>query len=182
MAADPTPHLRVHLLTAADESDLLAFETTNRDFFAGAVGDRGDEYFRSFSDRHGSLVAENEAGTSMLFVVRDGEGRVVGRVNLADVEDGSGDLGYRLAEQSCGRGYARAAVRLALEEAAARGLRRVTAMTTEGNVSSQRVLDANGFERVPGGVPAEVEVGGRTEPTVHFVLTLDGPVSRRAGR
>lgn len=43
------------------------------------------------------------------------------------------------------------------------------------------MLDANGFERVTGGVPAEVEVGGRTEPTVHFVLTLDGPVSRRAG-
>lgn len=137
MAADPSPHLRIHLLTAADESDLLAFEITNRDFFAGAVGDRGDEYFRSFSDRHRSLVAENEAGTSMLFVVRDGDGRVVGRV---------------------------------------------TAMTTEGNLRSQRVLDANGFERVTGGVPAEVEVGGRTEPTVHFVLTLDGPVSRRAGR
>lgn len=43
------------------------------------------------------------------------------------------------------------------------------------------MLDANGFERVTGGVPAEVEVGARTEPTVHFVLTLDGPVSRRAG-
>lgn len=89
----------------------------------------------------------------MFFVVRDGDGRVVGRVNIADVE-----------------------------EAAARGLRRVTAMTTEGNLPSQRVLDANGFERVRGEVPLEVEVGGRTEPTVHFVLTLDGPVSRRAGR
>jgi ribosomal-protein-alanine N-acetyltransferase len=162
----------VALLTEVDEPELLAFETANREFFARTVGDRGDEYFASFPARHRRLVTENRAGTSMLFVVRDAEGRVVGRVNIAAVGDGCGDVGYRMAEDVCGRGVARSAVRLVLAEAARRGLTRLTAMTTVDNVASQRVLQVTGFERLPGGEPAVLELGGRELPAVHFARTL----------
>lgn len=172
-----TPHVssvRIALLTEADEEELLAFEIANREFFARTVGDRGDEYFASFRRRHARLVAENRDGASMLFAVRDEGGRVVGRVNIGDIDDGCGDLGYRIAEGACGRGIAKSAVRLALEAAAARGVPRVTAATTPDNVASQRVLLANGFEPVTGGEPALLELGasGRTAPAVRFVRDL----------
>jgi RimJ/RimL family protein N-acetyltransferase len=167
-----TSAVGIALLTAADEQELLAFELKNRAFFARTIGDRGDAYFAEFSARHASLVAENEAGTSMLFSVRDPDGHVVGRVNIGPVEDGSGDLGYRIAEEACGRGYAQAAVSLAVRAAAERGLLRIHAMTTEDNAASRRVLEANGFVVVPGAEPVELEVGGRMRRAVHFTRAL----------
>jgi len=159
---------RIALIAAEDEAEVLAFERANREFFAQAVGDRGDDYFATFAIRHAALVAENEAGTAMLHVVRDGSGRLVGRVNLGKLRDGSAQLGYRIAQNACGRGHATAAVRLALEAAAHRGLTQVTAMTTVHNIASQRTLLANGFERLPSGTPAEVEVEGVMQLTSHF--------------
>lgn len=172
-----TSTVSIALLTAADEQEMLAFELANRGFFARTVGDRGDGYFASFAARHAGLVAENEAGTSMLFSVRDPHGRVVGRVNIGPIEDGCGDLGYRIAEDACGRGYARAAVGLALRAAADRGLTRVDAMTTEDNPASRRVLDGHGFVLVPGAEPATLEVSGRVRRAVHLTRTLNAPRS-----
>ncbi|HEY0774921.1 MAG TPA: GNAT family N-acetyltransferase [Nocardioidaceae bacterium] len=172
-APDALP-VSIALLTEADEAGLLALELENREFFARTVGDRGDDYFAAFPARHARLVAENRDGTSMLFVVRDHEGRVVGRVNIGDIHDGSGDIGYRIAEAASGRGVARTAVRLALEAAAERGVTRITAATTTDNAGSQRVLAANGFEPLPNGEPSLLELGasGRSLPAVHFVRTL----------
>jgi ribosomal-protein-alanine N-acetyltransferase len=164
----------IALLTAADEPEMLAFERANRQFFARTIGDRGDAFFAEFPARHARLVAENEAGTSMLFAVRDRDGRVVGRVNIGLAEDGSGELGYRVAEAACGRGFATTGVALALTAAAERGVTRVTAMTTEDNVASRRVLDRNGFVRVPGAEPAELEVDGQRRPAVHLTRVLAG--------
>lgn len=164
--------VRITLLTAHDEADLLAFERTNREFFARTVGDRGDEFFASFPARHRNLVHENESGISMLFVVRDAQGRVVGRVNIGPIFEGGGEIGYRIAESACGRGYARAAVRQAVDEAARRGLSRLAAKTTVDNVASRRVLEANGFEQVDHGEPAVLEVGGRTFEAVHFTRPI----------
>jgi RimJ/RimL family protein N-acetyltransferase len=175
----PTPQaartsaVGIALLTAADEQDLLAFELANRAFFARTIGDRGDAYFAEFSARHARLVAENEAGTSMLFSVRDQDGHVVGRVNIGPVDDGSGDLGYRIGEDVCGRGYAQAAVGLAVRAAAERGLLRIHAMTTEDNAASRRVLEANGFVLVPGAEPVELEVCGRMRRAVHLTRALN---------
>jgi ribosomal-protein-alanine N-acetyltransferase len=160
--------VRIDLLTPADEEELLAFEVRNREFFARAVGDRGDDYFAEFAKRHRALVEENAAGTTAMFLVRDRDGRLVGRVNLFDIADGSADLGYRIAEDAGGRGYAREAVRLVLAAAAERGVRRVTAMTTADNLASQRVLEVSGFVRVADGEPAELAIGDRTHPTLHF--------------
>jgi ribosomal-protein-alanine N-acetyltransferase len=162
----------IRLLTADDEAELLAFESDNRAYFARSVDDRGDAFFDGFADRHRSLLTENEAGTCLMFVVRDRAGRVVGRVNLVDLANGSAELGYRIGEASSGVGYARAAVSLALRLAADRGLSQVTAMTTAGNVASVRVLEASGFERLADEAPAELEVAGRLQQIVRFVHRL----------
>jgi [ribosomal protein S5]-alanine N-acetyltransferase len=173
---DPrTAAVRIALLAAADEPEMLDFELENRAFFARTIGDRGDAYFAAFSDRHADLVAENEAGTSMLYSVRDQDGRVVGRVNIGPTEGGSGDLGYRIAEKACGRGYAQAAVGLAVQAAAERGMLRIHAMTTEDNPASRRVLEANWFVLVPGAQPAELQVCGQMRRAVHFTRELAAP-------
>jgi [ribosomal protein S5]-alanine N-acetyltransferase len=172
MADDGDAAVRIALLTPADEQEMRDFELENRGFFARTIGDRGDAFFADFPARHARLVAENESGTSMLFSVRDMDGRVVGRVNIGPIEDGSGDIGYRIAENAGGRGYARAAVGLALRAAADRGLTRIDAMTTADNGASRRVLEANGFVGVPVGEPVELEVCGRRHRTVHLTRVL----------
>jgi ribosomal-protein-alanine N-acetyltransferase len=161
----------ISLLSPEDEAELLAFETENRAFFARAVGDRGDAYFAEFPKRHRALVEENETETSMLFLVRDADGTLVGRVNLLDTDTGSPELGYRIAERAGGRGYAREAVRLALAAASGRGVRRVRAKTTVENLASRRVLEASGFEPADG-EPAELKVNGEPRPAVHYVRAI----------
>lgn len=173
------PTTRIHLLAAGDEEELRLFEEVNRAYFARAVGDRGDDYFASFSDRHRALVQENEAGTSLRFLVRDGSGHLVGRVNLVDVADELPELGYRMAERAGGRGHARRAVTAALEAAAQHGVSAVKAMTTVGNTASRRVLEACGFRQVHHGEPATIEIDGRSEPVVHYTASLTATPGER---
>ena len=165
---------RISPLSEADRDELLAFETDNRAYFAWSVPDRGDAYFTAFDERLEHLLVLQEAGTDLFFVVRDEAGAVVGRVNLMDIENGSAELGYRIAETAAGRGHARAALRLILTEAARAGVQVVRAKTTADNVASQRVLECCGFHRVPG-EPAQVEGhGGRLQEAVHYERRLAG--------
>lgn len=174
-AEPPSPAVTLALLTEADEAEVLEFEVRNRAFFTRTIGDRGNAYFAEFSARHRALANENRSGTAMLFLVRDPTGRMVGRVNVRDIAGGCGELGYRIAEEAQGRGYATAAVAQVLERATSMGMQRLTATTTRANIASQRVLTANGFVAVTDGEPREVTVGGRLRPAVGFVRVLRPP-------
>lgn len=73
-------------------------------------------------------------------------GAVLGRVNLVDVEAGSAELGYRIAEEAAGRGLATAAVHQICELAATEyGLTTLRARTTLDNAGSRAVLARTGF-------------------------------------
>lgn len=125
---------------------LLAFERENREHFAASVPDRGDDYFARFDERHAALLAEQATGLCHFHVVVDGDGRVLGRVNLVDVADGSAELGYRIAKSAAGRGLATAAVREVCARAAAEyGLTELRARTTVDNAASRAVLARTGF-------------------------------------
>jgi ribosomal-protein-alanine N-acetyltransferase len=144
-------------LRAEHAPAVLAFELANRAYFATFVADRGDEFFDHFTERHNALLAEQETGNCAFHVLVGEDGAVLGRFNLVDLEDGTAELGYRVAQQVAGRGVATATVRELCRLAAAQyGLRRVRAATTYDNVASQKVLTKAGF--VPAG-PAEP--GGR---------------------
>jgi ribosomal-protein-alanine N-acetyltransferase len=135
----------------------LAFELANRAYFATFISDRGDEFYDHFTERYNALLAEQEAGTCVFHVLVGEDGMVLGRFNLVDLEDGTAELGYRVAEQVAGRGVATATVQGLCRLAAAQyGLRKHRAATTFDNVASQKVLTKAGF--VPAG-PAEP--GGR---------------------
>jgi ribosomal-protein-alanine N-acetyltransferase len=147
---------------------LLAFEVENRAYFADSVPDRGDDYFGHFDERLLALLSEQESGLCHFHVLVDDDGTVVGRVNLVDVEDGSAELGYRIAERAAGGGLATSAVDEVCRRAADEyGLVELHARTTTDNVGSQIVLKRTGFAAV-----REIELDGR--PGIQYVRTVSG--------
>ncbi|MFJ3808688.1 GNAT family N-acetyltransferase [Streptomyces sp. NPDC090073] len=140
----PPPRLR--LLHPGHAPALLAFERENRAYFARSVPDRGDDFFARFDERLRALLAEQEAGVCHFHVLLDGEGEVLGRVNLVDVADGGADLGYRIAERAAGRGLATWAVRALCHRAADRyALTHLRAAARLDNPASRAVLVKTGF-------------------------------------
>ncbi len=131
---------------------VLAFELANRAYFAGFISDRGDGYFDQFAERHDEMLAEQEAGIGAYHVLVAEDGTVLGRFNLFVLNGGTAELGYRVARDVAGRGVATATVRELCQLAASRyGLHTIKAVTTLGNVPSQKVLTKAGFaEAGPG--------------------------------
>ena len=142
-------------LHAGHAPAVLAFELANRAYFAASVSDRGDEFYDQFTERHSALLAEQEAGICAFYVLVAEDGSILGRFNLYDIEDGTAELGYRVAQHVAGRGVATATVRELCRLAAARhGLRTLRAATARENAASRKVLTKAGF--VPDG-PASLD-------------------------
>jgi ribosomal-protein-alanine N-acetyltransferase len=147
-------------LDAGHAQAVLAFELANRAYFSASVSDRGDEFYDQFTDRHSALLAEQEAGICAFYVLVAEDGSVLGRFNLYDFEDGTAELGYRVAQHVAGRGVATATVRELCRLAAARhGLRTLRAATARENAASQKVLAKAGF--VPAGPADPADLGGK---------------------
>ncbi|WP_030759112.1 GNAT family N-acetyltransferase [Streptomyces sp. NRRL F-2664] len=162
-------------LRAEHAPALLAFERANRAYFAESVPDRGDAYFAEFDARLAELLAGQEAGRDHLHLIIGGDGEVLGRVNLIDVEDGSAELGFRVAKEAAGRGLATNAVRQALVLAAdTYGLRLLRAAATVDNTGSRTVLQRTGFLPV-----GETVLDGR--PAIRYVRDLGAARQRPAG-
>jgi [ribosomal protein S5]-alanine N-acetyltransferase len=80
---------------------------------------------------------------------------------LYDFEDGTANLGYRVAQQAAGRGMATRSVRELCRIAAARhGLRTLRAATSHDNAVSQKVLAKAGFVLAGPATPADL--GGKS--------------------
>jgi len=153
---------------------VLAFELANRAYFAGFISDRGDEFFDQFAERHSALLAEQEAGSCIFHVLVRDDGAVLGRFNLVDIEDGTAELGYRVAQHVAGHGVATATVRELCRLAAAQyGLRTLRAATTYENVASQKVLANAGFVAVGPADPAHI--GGKQGNWYQRDLSISQP-------
>ncbi|MGH3396679.1 MAG: GNAT family N-acetyltransferase [Streptosporangiaceae bacterium] len=147
---------------------LLAFELENRAYFAATIPDRGDDFFEHFADRHASLLAEQDAGLGLFHVLVGDDGEVLGRFNLTVIENGTADLGYRVAGKAAGHGAATAAVLEVCRRAAQEyGLHSLHAATASDNLASQKVLARNGF--VPVG---ETRLSG--QPGITYLCELTG--------
>jgi RimJ/RimL family protein N-acetyltransferase len=158
------PHLEP--LRPDHAAEVLAFELANRTYFAAFINDRGDAFYDEFSERFDELLAEGEAGGAAFYVLVDDDGSVLGTFNLRQIEGGTAEVGYRVAERVAGRGVATAGVqelcRLAASE---HGVRRLRARTTQENVASQKVLTKTGFV-----AEGEADVAGR--PGIWFERAL----------
>jgi [ribosomal protein S5]-alanine N-acetyltransferase len=147
-------------LHAGHAPAVLAFELANRAYFAAFISDRGDEFFDQFTDRYNAVLAEQEAGICACYVLVAEDGSVLGRFNLYDFQDGTAELGYRVAQHVAGRGVATATVRELCRLAAARhGLRTLKAATARENAASQKVLTKAGF--IPAGPADPAHLDGK---------------------
>jgi ribosomal-protein-alanine N-acetyltransferase len=152
---------------------VLAFELTNRSYFAASISDRGDEYFQQFSARHTDLLAEQAFGSGAYYVLVADDGSVMGRFNLFLAGDGTANLGYRVAQSVAGRGVATAAVRELCNLASERhGVHTLRAATTPANIASQKVLLKAGFVAVGPAKPEQL--GGKTGTCYQLNLNNGG--------
>ncbi|NGZ75204.1 GNAT family N-acetyltransferase [Saccharibacillus alkalitolerans] len=162
---------------AADDADaLLAFERANRGYFERSVPGRGDAYYErdGFAARHAALLNEQAEGGSRFYLVKDGEGTIMGRANLNDVDPAAccAEAGYRIGERFSGRGLAKRALTLLIAEASAAGLERLTAKTTLSNPASRRVLESCGFEQTSV-EETPYELNGQPVVFAHYTLELE---------
>ncbi|MGH8890857.1 MAG: GNAT family N-acetyltransferase [Acidothermaceae bacterium] len=137
---------QLELLAMRHAHQLEQFERANREFFASRISDRGDDYFAHFAERLAALVAENDTGRSLLFVVVAATQQIVGRVNITDIDQPAlTELGFRVDSGMQGKGVATRGVVEALEIARERGVKSIMARVALDNPGSQRVVERCGF-------------------------------------
>jgi [ribosomal protein S5]-alanine N-acetyltransferase len=136
-------------LVPQDGEELAALYATNRDFLAPFEPSRPPAFFTAEGQRE--RLARQLEGETHPFAILDGDA-IAGTVNLFNIVRESlqsGTIGYWVDHARNGRGLATGAVREILGYAfGALVLHRVEAATLVHNVSSQRVLEKNDFERI----------------------------------
>lgn len=166
--------MQLQQVIAEHAGAILDFETANRDYFAAAVPDRGDDFFADYPARHAALLAMQEAGTDRFHVLMSDDGVIAGRVNLVRISGDEAEVGYRIGKDFTGRGVATEAVRRVCGLArGSYGLKRLHAAVTMDNPASRTVLLRNGFTIV-----GETTLSGR--PAQVFTLDLEHAANRPA--
>ncbi|MBY0086377.1 GNAT family N-acetyltransferase [Brevibacillus brevis] len=162
--------IAVEKLSIQDAASLFQFEVRNRAFFEKSVPSRGDAYYQYDHFLRGlqALLDEQAQGISFFGLIKNSQGDILGRMNLVDIEkdEGIGHLGYRVGEDTAGKGVASQALKLFLEGHAPHlNVRMICAKTTPDNISSQKVLLKNGFK------PYEMEPE-TTDDFLHYRLSV----------
>ncbi|WP_454388481.1 GNAT family N-acetyltransferase [Streptococcus sp. Marseille-Q8145] len=142
--------ISLELLSEENSIDVYAFEKENREYFERNLPPRPANYFDSegFKEITRELLTEQENHDVYMHLIRDSQGRMVGRINLSVLgsDRKTAELGYRIGENVTNLGYASEAVKLVLEKAfITYGFNRIIAGTATDNLASQRVLLKNGF-------------------------------------
>jgi ribosomal-protein-alanine N-acetyltransferase len=154
-------------------ADLYQFERVNRAFFEARINARGDGYYSLDAVVKALQTAEYEAKLDIgyQFLVCDKTRHIVGRINLTRVRRAHfhcAELGYRIAESSCGKGYATEAIRHVLAKAFLDlDLKRIEAAVSETNHASIRALQRNGFSQF-GHSKRSFELHGVWHDVLHF--------------
>jgi ribosomal-protein-alanine N-acetyltransferase len=132
-----------------DGEELAALYLANRDFLAPFEPVRPPEFFTPDGQRE--RLQRQLDGETHPFAILD-DGAIAGTVNLFNIlreSLQSGTIGYWVDHARNGRGLATGAVGEMLAYAFTElDLHRVEAATLVENVSSQRVLEKSGFERI----------------------------------
>lgn len=137
----------IKLLEESDTRPLFKFEYENRAWFEKYVPPRPVNYFDiiTFSEIMQNLLKEQQNGDCFLYLILD-ENKIVGRVNISEVNGSCGEIGFRISEDHAGKGLATKAVKMLLEKAFhTHGLDQLVAKTTSENIASQRVIKNCGF-------------------------------------
>lgn len=139
-------------LLVEDAANLLAFELANKAWFEKTVEERKDRFYSmdGIAEHIKECLDAYAAGTMHPCVMVDAQGQIAGRLNLRfiDTVKGSGEIGYRIAELHCGKGWASESVRHMQQLAYGRWkLTQLNAYANVENPASERVLEKCGFVR-----------------------------------
>lgn len=165
-------------LAVTDARALAQLYSENRDFLAPLEPLRPDTFYTFEGQRRhiAQLGDRRAAGAAYPFVIVGDGGRVVGAINISNVVRGafqSCNVGYWVAEEHNGRGFATRALGLVCERAFGElGLHRVEAGTLLHNIASQRVIEKNGFTRI-GIAPRYLQIAGVWSDHVLFQKTAE---------
>ncbi len=156
-------------LTKADLPALLDFERHNRAYFEQWVPPRPDWFFNDsarYTFHMETLLEEQKSGAFLMYVLEDGDGQILGRVNLTISPTPS--LGYRISKAHADKGLASSAVQQICAIARQpHALSELNAQAARCNHASQRVLTKNGFIKTQ--APAqEVTLNGQPTWLEHF--------------
>ncbi|MGC3994947.1 MAG: GNAT family protein [Propionicimonas sp.] len=157
---------RTRLLQPADASALAGVLVRTRAFLEPWEPVRPDSYFTLAGQQEAvaDSLRRHAEGTMHARVILDDANAVVGRINLNNIVRGafqSASVGYWLAEEAGGRGYATQAVAEVVDVAFGElQLHRLEAGTIPDNLRSQAVLRRNGFTQF-GHAPSYLQIAGR---------------------
>jgi len=140
----------IRTLQLEDAAPLLQFELENRAWFEQHIAPRAPEFYTPQGVRQhiGQYLDGHAGGTWHPCVILNGQGRIVGRANLKDIDRhaASAEAGYRIASDQTGKGLATRALRHLIALADQRWqLRCLLAYVTDDNPASARVLRKCGF-------------------------------------
>jgi len=137
---------------AEDAAAVLAFESENRAHFERWIASRGDAYYhlahveKSLKEAQWMWSAGRE-----YHVLAWHQETLVGRLTIRNIERTyyqKGEIGYRFAEASGGRGFASTAVNLLAQKAFAEfGLHRIESKIIVDNLPSVSVMRKSGFRQ-----------------------------------
>ncbi|HEY7632571.1 MAG TPA: GNAT family N-acetyltransferase [Thermoleophilaceae bacterium] len=165
-------------LAVTDARSLAQLYAENREFLAPLEPLRPDAFYTFEGQRRhiAQLTDRRSSGTAYPFLII-ASGKLAGAINLSNVVRGafqSCNVGYWVAEEYNGRGYATAALGLVCERAFGDlGLHRIEAGTLLHNLASQRVIEKNGFTRI-GIAPRYLQIAGAWSDHVLFQKTAEG--------
>ena len=166
-------NINLELLSLENADDIYDFEVKNRAYFEKNLPSRGDDYYilDKFKSIINLLINEQSCGDCFMYIIRNEVGEIVGRVNFTDVKTNgvkSAELGYRIGQNSIGKGVATKAVQIALKQTAQQhNLEKITAGTSPNNKASQRVLEKNGF--IFAGM-RKIEIGEELIDSLEYVI------------
>lgn len=167
--------ITIEKLQLPDARNLFEFEMVNREYFEEMVPSRGDEFYNydTFMERLGSLLKEQAQGLSSFFLIKNNDGLILGRINIADIDEfkSLGYIGYRVGKDHIGKGLAQLALKLLADKMRNEGFERLLAKTTSNNIASQRILEKNGFIKRSTG-DEEIMMNGQSVNFVHFIRFL----------
>lgn len=136
------------LLNESHANALLAFESSNKDFFESFIAPRPpDFYSHTGVENHiAGLLSLHDSLRTRSFVLLN-KGAIVARSNIKNIQPGHiGEIGYRVEEAYIGQGLATRSVQHLMREATAMKLRLLNAVVLDNNRASESVLIKNGFD------------------------------------
>jgi RimJ/RimL family protein N-acetyltransferase len=136
--------------------------------------------YENVEDLRETFASDAQSNWQSWVIVKPGDDRPLGFVSAGQKREGLVEIGYLLAREAQGRGYARAAVTLLIDQLFAQGQRRIFADIDPDNRPSIALMEKLGFS-LEGRLRAEWQTHiGLRDSLIYGLLVEEWP-SRKGG-